>query len=104
MANNDDKYYVNFFSPQGEFQKTEVRYIWIMLIIWAAGTFGFQILLRMVQENAVGESFLTRMRFLGFPFHYWWTGQFMIIVYILLCIWFNILIDALEDRHEKGDI
>ncbi|MBW1645911.1 MAG: DUF4212 domain-containing protein [Deltaproteobacteria bacterium] len=104
MANGDDKYYINFFSPRGEFQKTEVKYIWIMLIIWASGTFGFQILLRLVQDNAVGESFLTRMRFLGFPFHYWWTGQFMIIVYILLCIWFNVLIDGLEDRLGKADI
>lgn len=104
MANNDDKYYVNFFSPRGAFQKTEVGYIWLMLILWALGTFGFQILLRMVQTNPQGASFLTSMKFLGFPFHYWWSGQFMIIVYILLCIWFNVLIDALEEKHQKADI
>jgi putative solute:sodium symporter small subunit len=100
----EDRYHVNIFKPVTEFQKTETVYIWIILAFWAVGTYGFQLLLRLVQENPAGESFLTRMRFLGFPFHYWWSGQFMIIVYILLCIWFNILIDGLEERHGKADI
>ncbi|MEA3240160.1 MAG: DUF4212 domain-containing protein [Pseudomonadota bacterium] len=102
MAEN--KFYINLFKPQTEYMKTEAKYIWLMLVIWAVGTFGFQILLRLVQTNDIGQSFITNMRFLGFPFHYWWSAQAMIIVYILLCIWFNILIDVLEDRHEKGDI
>ena len=101
---SEDRYHVNIFKPNGEFQKTEVKYIWMILAVWAIGTYGFQILLKLVQRNPQGESFLTDMQFLGFPFHYWFTGQFLIIMFIGLCIWFNILIDGLEDRMGKGDI
>ncbi|MEA3334242.1 MAG: DUF4212 domain-containing protein [Pseudomonadota bacterium] len=101
---SEDRYHINIFKPNGEFQKTEISYIWMILAVWAAATYGFQLLLKIVQRNPQGESFLTDMQFLGFPFHYWFTGQFLIILFILLCIWFNILIDGLEDRHGKGDV
>ncbi len=31
------------------------------------------------------QSFLTDMRFLGFPFHYWYTAQFLLILFVGLC-------------------
>ena len=33
------------------------------------------------------QSFLTDFKFLGFPFHYWYTAEFLLILFVFLC-WF----------------
>lgn len=32
------------------------------------------------------QSFLTNFKFLGFPFHYWYTAQFLLILFVILCL------------------
>jgi len=39
------------------------------------------------------QSFLTDTKFLGFPFHYFYTAVFLLILFVLLCIIYNILIE-----------
>lgn len=39
------------------------------------------------------QSPLTDSKFLGFPFHYFYTGVFLLILFIVLCIVYNILIE-----------
>lgn len=39
------------------------------------------------------QSVLTDTRFLGFPFHYFYTAVFLLILFIGLCITYNILIE-----------
>ncbi|HJZ39585.1 MAG TPA: hypothetical protein VJ203_04410 [Bacteroidales bacterium] len=39
------------------------------------------------------QSKLTDTRFLGFPFHYFYTAVFLLILFIALCIVYNILIE-----------
>lgn len=96
-----DNYRVNFFRPRPGFMRSEVLFIWIALLGWAGLTFGFQYLLFSRQQDSVGNSALTSATFLGFPFHYWFTGQFLIVWFILLCFLFNILVDRLTERYHK---
>ncbi|MFZ0283392.1 MAG: hypothetical protein WAL29_17200 [Bacteroidales bacterium] len=39
------------------------------------------------------QSFLTDSKFLGFPFHYFYTAVFLLILFIALCIIYNIMIE-----------
>jgi uncharacterized membrane protein len=39
------------------------------------------------------QSFLTDSRILGFPFHYFYTAVFLLILFVILCIVYNILIE-----------
>ena len=39
------------------------------------------------------QSVLTDTKFLGFPFHYFYTAVFLLIMFIVLCIVYNVLIE-----------
>ncbi len=47
------------------------------------------------------QSWLTDVKFLGFPFHYFYTAVFLLILFIILCIVYNKLIEA---KLEKDGI
>lgn len=93
---------VNLLRPKGiRFKK--ISYLICLIIgLWALMVYGFQILLILFQRDSMGSSFLTDARFLGFPFHYWFTGQFCIIGFLLLCILFNRLFDRLSYSHASA--
>lgn len=46
------------------------------------------------------QNVLTDIRFLGFPFHYWYTAQFLLILFVVLCIIYAVVI---EKRNTKYD-
>jgi putative solute:sodium symporter small subunit len=46
------------------------------------------------------QSFLTDFRFIGFPFHYWYTAQFLLILFVLICLVYAVAIDKLNKKHE----
>lgn len=91
---------INFFRPLPGFMRREVIFIWIALCGWALLTFGFQYLLA-VRVDAEGHNTLTDTTIFGFPFHYWFTGQFLIVWFIFLCILFNLLVDRISDRYRR---
>ncbi len=45
------------------------------------------------------QSFLTDFRFFGFPFHYWYTAQFLLILFVLLCLVYAVQIDKIHSRY-----
>lgn len=94
-------YRVNFFRPQAGFMRREVTYIWIALITWALLTFGFQFYLISGQTEANGIGPLTNRTIFGFPFDYWFTGQFLIVCFILICFLFNLMVDRLTEQYRK---
>jgi putative solute:sodium symporter small subunit len=47
------------------------------------------------------QSFLTDFNFMGFPFHYWFTGQFLLIMFVLLCLAYARLIDKVMIKHGR---
>lgn len=47
------------------------------------------------------RSVLTDMSFMGFPFHYWFTAQFLLILFVLLCLTYAKLIDRVMIKHGR---
>ncbi len=44
------------------------------------------------------QSFLTDFQFLGFPFHYWYTAQFLLILFVVLCLIYAVTIDKMNKK------
>ena len=44
------------------------------------------------------QSFLTDTKFLGFPFHYFYTSEFLLILFVLLCLFYSIRITQLQKK------
>jgi putative solute:sodium symporter small subunit len=79
---------INFFKPSTPGMKKEVGIVATTLIGWALLSFGIPALIYLAglgDVTGLGESFITRSRFLGFPLHYWLVAQGCTIGYILLC-------------------
>ncbi len=49
------------------------------------------------------RSFLTDTRFLGFPFHYWYTAEFLLILFVFLCWFYCIKINKLQKKFNIKD-
>ncbi|SNB47999.1 DUF4212 domain-containing protein [Geobacter sp. DSM 9736] len=92
---------INILRPKQGYMQEEVKIIFLILIAWAMMTFGFKLLLSLVAETPAGESLLTRLTFFNLPFNFWFTGQFLPLWFIILCIIFNLYIDRLSERHSR---
>ncbi|MBN2572550.1 MAG: DUF4212 domain-containing protein [Ignavibacteriales bacterium] len=46
------------------------------------------------------QSELTNFTFLGFPFHYWYTAQFLLIMFVILCLIYAVLIEKINKKHD----
>lgn len=42
---------------------------------------------------------LTDTTFLGFPFHYWYTSQFLLIMFVMICLVYGLLIDRINRKY-----
>lgn len=45
------------------------------------------------------RSALTDFTFIGFPFHYWYTSQFLLILFVVLCLIYAVLIEKTNKEH-----
>jgi putative solute:sodium symporter small subunit len=95
------RYEVNLFKPKEGYMVDELAVIVAVLFGWGILTFGFQFLLRLLAETPEGNGLLTRISFFNLPFHFWFTGQFLPLWFIILCIAFNVYIDRLTERHSR---
>ena len=46
------------------------------------------------------RSFLTDFNFIGFPFHYWYTAQFLLIMFVLLCVVYAFSIEKANKKYD----
>ena len=108
---------INFFKPVGDFMKKDVAMKKKLILVWFFATYGFLFLLKLVADpndvveltlgtgevitQVTGKSFLTETQFLGFPFHWWYSAQFLILLFIGLCYIYCKFIDKLEAEHGK---
>jgi len=99
MQERHDSYDVNLFRPKKGYMGGEVGIIFIILFGWGVVTFGFQFAVWLLGPH--GSSILTEVTFFNLPFHFWFTGQFLPLWFILLCIVFNLYIDRLTERHSR---
>ncbi len=96
-----DSYHVNLFRPKSGYMVDELSVVVMMLVAWAGATFGFQFLLAFLAETPGGNGLITRLSFFNLPFHFWFTGQFLPLWFIILCALFNLYIDRLTERHSR---
>lgn len=45
------------------------------------------------------QSALTDFTFIGFPFHYWYTAQFMLILFVMLCLVYALVIERINKKY-----
>lgn len=91
---------VNFFRPRRGFMRKEVTIIWITLAAWAIATFGMPIHLAMTHRDAA--STLAEVPYIfGVPAYFWFSGQFLILWFIFICFFFNVLIDWLTSSYRR---
>lgn len=91
--------YISFFKPATEGMRAEVKLISVFVIIWAVLVYTLPVLILIFQETPDGASFLTRARFLGFPFHYWYATQLTTVGFVLLCTFFSYFIDKIYTKY-----
>lgn len=46
------------------------------------------------------QNVFTNFKFIGFPFHYWYTAQFLLILFVLLCLFYAKAIDKANEKHD----
>ena len=46
------------------------------------------------------QNVFTNFTFLGFPFHYWYTAQFLLILFVALCFIYAKVIDKANKKHD----
>ncbi|ACM20026.1 hypothetical protein Geob_1668 [Geotalea daltonii FRC-32] len=100
MKDSKEPYSVNIFKPKNGYMHDEVRIILLILLGWLVMTFGFQLLVVLLGD-VNGQSLLTIRTFFTLPFHFWFTGQFLPLWFIILCIVFNLCIDRLSESHSR---
>ena len=100
MTSRDKPYRVNLFRPKKGHMRDEVLIIFVILVGWALVTFGFQILLAACQGTGAG-SLLAGLTLFNLPLHFWFTGQFLPLWFIILCIAFNLYIDRITAHHSR---
>ena len=101
MNSSAKKYQVNPFRPQSAAMKGEVTAILTVLACWGIAAFGFQLLLLLTTEVS-GMSPLETFTFFNLPFHFWFTAQMLPLCFIILCVLFNLFIDRLAERKNRG--
>jgi len=90
---------INFFRPPPGVMRRKARLIRLALAGWALATFAPPALLVFLQRTPRGEGVLTELSLFGFPLHFWITGQLLILVFVLLCLFFNLAVDNLQRRR-----
>ncbi len=95
-----EPYQVNLFRPRAGYMRGEVAVIFAALVGWSGATFGFQLLLTLLENSGRGD-WLTGFSFFNLPFHYWFTAQMLPLWFIIICIIFNIRIDRLSEKQNR---
>lgn len=91
---------VNFFRPRPGFMRREVTVICVALLAWAVVSIGFPISLGITAREPDASLSAGRWIF-GMPWHYWFSGHFLIVWFIFICAMFNFFIDWLTKNYRK---
>jgi putative solute:sodium symporter small subunit len=104
MANHDDDFRgISIFKPRGRSMRSEVRVIRLVLAGWLVSILGFQIFVYLLEVN-YSELLLDELTFFNLPIHFWLTGQFLPLWFIILCALFNIWMDRHSVRSLDGSL
>lgn len=92
---------VNIFRPLKGVMATEVKLIAILLTPCLLAIFVSQTGILLLSRLNQGKV-LTEFIFFNLPIHYWLSGQFMPLWFILVGVAFNLWMDHNEKRHMEA--
>lgn len=101
MSEQDTPRTVNIFKPLKGVMAKEVRLIAILLTPCLLAVFVSQIGILLLAKSDRGV-LLAEFIFFNLPIHYWISGQFMPLWFILAGIAFNLWMDHNENRHMEA--
>jgi len=94
---------INIFKPRGKKTPGESRLIILVLAGWLIAIVGFQLFIYLLEVN-YSELLLEELTFFNLPVHFWLTGQFLPLWFIILCIIFNFWTDRHTARNLNGSL
>ena len=103
MADHDKYSGLSIFKPRGTSMCSEVRVIRLVLAGWLLSILCFQIFVYLLEVN-YSEFLLNELTFFNLPIHFWLTGQFLPLWFIILCALFNFWMDRHSGRSLDGSL
>jgi|PlaIllAssembly_1097288.scaffolds.fasta_scaffold20458_2 putative solute:sodium symporter small subunit len=103
MADRDKRGSLSLFRPRGESMRREVRVIKLVLAGWLISIVGFQIFVYLL-EVSHSELLLNELTIFNLPVHFWLTGHFLPLWFIILCALFNVWMDRHSMRSLDGSL
>jgi putative solute:sodium symporter small subunit len=103
MADHDECSNISILKPRGKSMRGEVRLIRLVLAGWLVSILGFQIFVYLLEVNH-SELLLNELTFFNLPIHFWLTGQFLPLWFIILCALFNFRMDRHSVRSLDGSL
>ena len=94
---------LNFFTPRGGALRGDVRIIVLVLAGWLAAILGSQLFVYLL-EVSYSELLLNELTFFNLPVHFWLTGQFLPLWFIILGALFNIWMDRHAAKGTDGSL
>ena len=83
--------------------RSEVRVIRLVLAGWLVSILGFQLFVYLLEVN-YSELLLNDLTFFNLPIHFWLTGHFLPLWFIILCAVFNFWMDRHSVRSLDGSL
>lgn len=94
---------LSIFKPRGKSMCGEVRVIRLVLAGWLVSIVGFQVFVYLLEVN-YSELLLNELTFFNLPIHFWLTGHFLPLWFIILCALFNFWMDRHSVRSLDGSL
>jgi uncharacterized membrane protein len=103
MSDNGLKRSINVFKPLPGTMRGEVLVIAMLLVAWLLAVVGSQVAIWFLEESIDGF-WLTELIFFNLPIHFWISGQFLPLFFIVLGAVFNLWMDRHEIRRMEGTL
>jgi len=103
MADHDECSSISILKPRGKSMRAEVRLIRLVLAGWLVSIVGFQVFVYL-QEVNYSALLLNELTFFNLPIHFWLTGHFLPLWFIILCALFNFWMDRHSVRSLDGSL
>jgi uncharacterized membrane protein len=103
MGDRNDGRNISIFRPCGKAMRGEVRIIWLVLAGWLAAIVCFQIFVYFL-EISYSELLLNEWTIFNLPVHFWLTGHFLPLWFIIICSVFNFCMDRQAVKSLDGSL
>lgn len=94
---------INMLRPLPGTMRGEVQVIAMLLLAWLVAVLGSQLCIWLL-ERSIDGFWLTDLIFFNLPIHLWVSGQFLPLLFIGLCLLFNLWMDRHEVRRMESTI